>query len=319
MSNQEVPARLLGLIGQSQVPEALTAHGIRARFGDPSEALIQAGQLWRARWDETNVLLLVLASDARHVLAAPVNIDPPAEDERCIVIDASVTAFGVEATVWPDMAKSVPIRVLERAVDQLNDEIARWILQNSKSGSGEAPHGVRTGRPASDSLGTSALVCAELADDMDVLVHAPGLPEAIPGDQHQDLASLLHGKLDLAGLCSALSLPQPEVMRILRGKIPLTPDQMVVIASATGLATEQVARSVRPLPVGLVIKAEHPRWRATWQHRARTHGISEEQARLTASYGAYALAARETRGSEPDWDQRLREFLRDEAGPTGAP
>jgi len=316
MSDQGVPARLFELARRAQAPDALSDHGLRARFGDPADAVIQVGQVWRARWDDVSVLLLILATEARDVLAAPVSIDPPAEDERCIVIDASSTAFAVEATVWADMAGSVPVRVLERAVDQWNETIADWILQRSGSG-GDLPQGVRPGRPISDEFGPSALVRAEIADDLDALVRAPGLPAATPGEQRQDLASLLRGKLDLAALCAALDLPQPKVIRIVRGKEPLTTDQMAVVASITGLTTEQVAQSVRPLPLGLVVKAEHPRWRPAWQQRARTYGITEAQARLTASYGAYALAARETRGGEPDWDQRLREFLRDETKPAG--
>jgi hypothetical protein len=64
---------------------------------------------------------------------------------------------------------------------------------------------------------------------------------------------------------------------------------------------------------------EHPRWRHTWQERARTHGVSEAQARRDGSYGAYSLAARQTGGGEPDWDERLRQFLRDDsADPNGA-
>src|SRR5262249_6118935 len=156
------------------------------------------------------------------------------------------------------------------------------------------------GRQLSDEFDASALVRAEIADDLDALIDAPGLPTVRPGEQRQDLASLLRGKVDLPALCTALRLPQPEVMAILRGNAPMTTAQIVVVASVTGLATEEIAQSVRPLPLELVVEAEHPRWRLTWQHNAQAHGVSEAEARLTASYGAYALAARETRVSEPN-------------------
>jgi hypothetical protein len=105
-------------------------------------------------------------------------------------------------------------------------------------------------------------------------------------------------------------------MKLLRGKIPLTPDQIEVVARVTGLSSEQIAGTVRPLPLGLVIQVEHPRWRPTWMRRAQRLHISEGQARLTGGYGVFALAARETGGGEPDWNQRLRQFLHDEE--TGA-
>jgi hypothetical protein len=46
--------------------------------------------------------------------------------------------------------------------------------------------------------------------------------------------------------------------------------------------------------------------------RAQNLGVSEDHACLTGSYGVFSLAARETGGGEPDWDERLRQFLREE-------
>jgi plasmid maintenance system antidote protein VapI len=128
----------------------------------------------------------------------------------------------------------------------------------------------------------------------------------------RDLATLLGDTLDLASLCSLLNLRQPEVMKLLRGKTPLTPDQIEVVARVTGVSAEEIASTVRPLPLELVVSMEHPRWRSTWMRRARRLHVSEAQARLTGSYGTFALAARETGGGEPNWDNRLRQFLRDE-------
>jgi len=170
MSDEGVPARLFDLARRAQAPEALSDHGLRVRFGDPADAVIQVGQVWRAHWEDVSALLLLLATEVRDVLAAPVSIDPPAEDERCFVIDASLTAFAIDATVWADMAGSVPVRVLERAVDQWNEAIPDWILQRSGSG-GELPQGVRPGRPTSDEFGPSALVRAEIADDRGRIWH----------------------------------------------------------------------------------------------------------------------------------------------------
>jgi len=313
MGDQEVPARLLDLARQAQAPQALSDESLRARFGNPADTVIQVGQVWRARWDEVSLLLLILAAQARNVLAAPVTLEPPAEDEHCIVVEAPFTAFRADATVWAGMATSVPIRVLERVVDRWDEEITRYVRPYMEGRSGGVLRGAHHGRPILDEFAPSALMRAELVDDLEALIRAPGLPAAIPGEKRQDLASLLRGKIDLAALCAELDLSQPEVMRILRGKAPLTAEQMVTIARVTGLTTEQVAGSVRPLPLALVTEAEHPRWRGAWRHRARMQGTSEEEARRAGSYGVYALAARETGTSEPDWNRRLREFLRNDS------
>jgi hypothetical protein len=72
---------------------------------------------------------------------------------------------------------------------------------------------------------------------------------------------VLGPQLDLPLLCSSLGLRQPEVMKLLRGKTPLTLEQIHTITRVIGLPTEKVAETVRPLPFGLVVAAEHPRWR----------------------------------------------------------
>jgi len=319
MSDPRIPQRFLDLAEQARAPRGLSDQALRDRFGVLADVEIQAGQVWQARWEDVSVLVLIVAVEGRDVLAAPVTIDPPADDAHSLVLEGPSTAFGIDTTVWAGLTGTVPIRVLERPVDLCGDEVVQWTRSASEGRSGDVPAGARRGHVISSELDPAALVRAELADDLEALRQAPGLPAAAPGEQSRGLASLLGRELDLASLCSALHLAQPEVMKILRGKVPLTAGQIETIAQLTGLTAERVAASVRPLPLGLVVRMEHPRWRPTWQERARTYRVSEARARLAGSYGTYSLAARQTGGGEPDWDERLRQFLRDEdTGPGGA-
>jgi hypothetical protein len=316
MGDLGTPQRFLDLAKQSRGPQVLSEEGLRERFGELAEIEIDAGQVWRACWDEVSVLVLVLAVEDRDLLVAPVTIEPPAEDDRCMVLEGSFTAFGVAATVWAGLTCIVPIRVLDCPVDQWSEDLIRWTTHTAQGRPHPVPPGTRQGRAIQSELDPAALLQAELADDLESLSQAPGLPVDTPGSTPRDLASLLGTSLDLSLLCSSLGLPQAEVMKLLRGKIPLTPDQVEVVARVTGLSSEKIAGTVRRLPLGLVILAEHPRWRPTWARRAQRLHISEDQARLTGSYGVFALAARETGGGESDWEQRLRQFLRGEK--TGA-
>ncbi|MFD2415411.1 hypothetical protein [Amycolatopsis pigmentata] len=311
MSEPDVPQRFLDLAKQAGGQRALTDTGLRERFGEPGEAEVYAGQVWRARWDQVSVLVLVLAVEDRDVLAAPVTVDPPVEDGHCLVVDGSSNTFGVDATVWAALATSVPVRVLERTIDTWSGDIARWI-STTEGRSEPAPAGTRHGHGGGSELDPVASFRAELADDLESLQQAPGLPAETPGMTTQDLASLLGDRLDLALLCNSLGMRQPEVMKLLRGKVPLTLEQVKTVARVTGLAAEKIAQTVRPLPFGLVVAAEHPRWRHVWHERARRQHVSEAEARLSGSYGAFALAARETGGRGRDWDERLRRFLSDE-------
>ncbi|MFD3890534.1 hypothetical protein [Streptomyces microflavus] len=309
MSDSGVPQRFLDLARQTRGPHALSEAGLRERFGDPAQAEITPGQVWRARWDEVRVLVLILDVDAREVNAVPVTIDPPGEDEASVVVDGSCTAFGVEATVWAGLVSCVPMRVLERVVDAWDEDIVRCATVRAQGRPAPAATGVREGRLIRSALEPDAEARASLAGDLEYLRHAPGLPVQDIGRPSGNLASLLGDRLDLKALCSALEMPQPEVMKLLRGKVPLPADRIDAIASATGLSVEQIARTVRPLPADLVHAIEHPRWRSVWVRRARRLEVSEAQARLSGSYGAFALAARQTGGGAADWDARLRQFL----------
>jgi hypothetical protein len=319
MSDLGVPQRFLDLAKQARGPRALSEKGLGERFGELTEIEIDVGQVWRARWEEVSVLVLVLAVDDRNILAAPVTIDPSAEDDHSLVLESSSTAFGVETTVWAGLVATVPVRVLDRPVDKWSEDLVHWTTHTAQGQSSAIPPGTRQGRAIQSELDPAAQLKAELADDLELLSQAPYLPVDTSDVTSRSLASLLGTNFDLGSLCSSLGLPPPEVIKLLRGKIPLTPDQIKVIAGVTGLSSEEIASTVRRLPPGLVVHAEHPRWRPTWARRAQRLHISEAQARLTGSYEVFALSARETGGGEPDWGKRLRQFLRaEEASVNGA-
>ncbi|MGA5818792.1 hypothetical protein ACPC54_13160 [Kitasatospora sp. NPDC094028] len=313
MSEPGVPQRFLELAAAAVAPQQLSDEGLLSRFGGPEEVRLAAGQVWRACWEETSVLVLILALATREVHAVPVTIDPPGEDEACLVVDGARTAFGVKATVWAGLAGPVPMRVLDRVVDSWELDLVAWAAEMAAGGSPSVPVGARQGIPPESAFDASADVRAVLEDDLEVLQSVPGLPAAEGSAKVVPLAELLKGRVpDLSALGTALGLSQPEVMKILRGSAPMALGQVEAVADVTGLPVEAVAATVRPLPVALVAAAEHPRWRQAWKHRAKRLGVSEEDARLTGGYGAFALAARETGGAEPDWESRLRQFLRGE-------
>lgn len=317
MGDLDVPRRFLDLAEHARAPQALSEEGLRERFGEPTEVELETGQVWRARWDEVSVLVLLVGFAGRDVLVAPVTIDPPAEDENAAVLEGSNTVFGVECTVWAGMTTTLPVRVLDRVIDAWPAEIVRWTANAAQGHPGPVPAGARPGRPIYSELDPAAELRAELADELETLCQAPGLPVETAGATTQGLAALLGPTLDLAALCSALGLQQPEVMKLLRGKVPFAPEQVEAVARATGLPAEKIASTVRPLPLGLAQKLEHPRWRPAWTRRAERLQVTEAQARLTGGYGTFALAARETGGGEPDWDARIRQFLREQDDPEG--
>ncbi|WP_158854973.1 hypothetical protein [Saccharothrix deserti] len=309
MSDPGVPQRFLDLVRRSRPRPDLAERGIVERLGPSEDAVLEAGQVWRARWERTVVLLLVTEVGDLAVQAAPLTVDPPAEDSESVVVDSALTALGVEVTVWLGLVSEVPLRVLERQVDSWSEDLISRVSAAARSPEDHATGDVRAGRAIEDDHAPDALVRAELADELDTLREVPGLPVETSDVNYRPLASLLGSKIDLKALREALRLPQPDVMQIVRGKFPLTPELVEKISRATGLTTAVVARSTKPLPLGLVVLVEHPRWRPVLAKRAKALDVDEMSGRLSAGYGTFALATRETGGGEPDWEGRLRAFL----------
>ncbi|MFB7900681.1 hypothetical protein ACFC1B_30765, partial [Streptomyces xiamenensis] len=146
MSDSKVPQRFLDLARKMRGPHALSEAGLRERFGDPAQAEIKAGQVWRARWDKVSMLVLILEAGVREVNAVPVTIDPPGEDETSVVVEGARTAFGVEATVWAGLVSCVPLRVLERVVDAWAEYIVGCSAARAQSWSAPATGEVRQGQ-----------------------------------------------------------------------------------------------------------------------------------------------------------------------------
>lgn len=311
MGDLNVPKRLLDLVTRTAPAHGLSPSGLRDRFGDPSKIDVEVGQVWRVRWDRVTVLVLVASVGRRDVRGLPVTIDPPAEDEQCIVLEPALTAFAVPVTAWCGLARSIPTRVLDVLVDAWPTDIVRHVVNGPATALW--PAGMRKGHPVESQLDQQCEMRAELVDDLDKLCAAPGLPVESPGDPPRSLATVL-GTVDLAALCTALELRQPAVMRLLRGTTPPTPRQVAIIAEVTGVPADTIAACVRPVPEALVVEAEHPRWRSTWRRRAQRLAAGEAEVRLDSCYQAIALAARQTGATQPDWRARLHEVLRDDEG-----
>jgi hypothetical protein len=299
-------------LARSAAAPHLSPAALRDRFGDTRDHPIERGQIWRASWDLVSVLVVVFDIDDTEIDIIPLTIDPVGEDVDCYVLGADVTAFGTEVTLWEGLRTFLPMRVFDEIVDELAIGVSEWLFDAERS-EASPPDGLRLGRAPRSPFEASITLKAEIEDDLIALQSSPALPVASEYDNPPipTLASLLDKKIDLGVLVEALAplgLDQPEVMRLLRGKRPVTPVIALAVAQVTGVAATQVTEAVQPLPARFVDEVDHPRWRPVWRERADRSGIDEADARLEVSYEMFALAARQTGSQEPDWYARLTQF-----------
>ncbi|MEV6236590.1 hypothetical protein [Lentzea sp. NPDC051838] len=303
MSEPTAPQRLLQFAEQVRVPEALSQEGLAARFGAPDDVEVRVGQVWRACWNEISALLLVTEVQDLTIDGVPVTLDLPAAPDRGIVINGSFTAFGLDAMAWSSLSERFPLRILDQVVDSWPDEVVDEIRRRPADS------------PTQPGSWSDEVIWAELTDDLAELRAVPTLPIEVAGEKGTPLQSLLGPGLDLRSLVTAL-LPigysQPDVMALLHGKKPLSPQAADVVAKVTGIDRRDVEAAVVAMPRGFAAEVDHPRWRRVWRRRAEQRGVDEATARLEGGYEYFVRAARETGSGPVDWRARLAQYFQRE-------
>lgn len=294
--------------------------GMRARLSSyaPSAQLLEAldvaatpeglerGQLWRAAWQDTRALLLVLgdAEDSdvatRQLLVAVVTLaEQPAKDSSIAFLAASTTCFH-EVTVWPSLTARIGTHVLLTLVEDSEETANLAVKVTSVADS-------LVGLGAVDAFDPSARLVAELADDLSALAEAPTVRVADPGARTR-LWDALPGTPgeQLKTLTVELGLRQDQAMALLRDQHTLTAEQARHVEAVYELPPGALPDAAA-LPADVVRELDHPRWRAAWQAAASRMSSDEVSVKQIFGSRAYALAARET--GPPDWTQRLALLL----------
>lgn len=244
-------------------------------------------QLWRAQWDEVARFVVVLHTEGLMAEVAPVSLDVELATEDAFLLDAGETDFDVPVAVWLGLKAVVPVRVLAQyagsvhlAVDSLR----------------KAPQG----RPMLSPLDERAMEAAVLGDDMDELALVPATDATL-----QEILS----KVTIKQLVE-VQIPTPHALALSRGLRPLTPEQAARVAPLAGMTPEALLRANPPLPAEVLRGLAAADVQGLVSQLAVQKGIPEDDARLLAGYGAYALAARETGPGSVDWSTRVVAYVR---------
>ena len=285
---------LLGLARKAAQPQ-LTEPALRERYGAPEHWPLRPGAVWRARWDDVALLVLLVANPtATTVTATPVTFDDTGADADALVVTAP--ARGVPLTVWRTLRRDLPLAVLDRPVDELAPAVVAWTT------GGLAPDDAQLGGPALPSAAAHSPVRADLADDLDALIAAvPALTPAPPGAAAAGTRKRVSPSDEqFAALMARLGVGLPVVLDLVDGKRQPSPEEAAALLDIVGVVPE-----VAPPPAELVIEMYHPRWKVTVLELGRRRDLDEAAARMVIANGAFALAARQTGEQVPDWRERL--------------
>jgi hypothetical protein len=261
---------------------------------------VELGQLWRARWSDVTVLVLVVdvaEPSTPTVVAVTIGVDvPPGSRAPALALQGPVVR---SAVVWPAARLRLPTRTLEVLVEHTAETNTAAAVVLAR------PEPLDAYDPAAD-------LVADLEDDLAALAAAPGLrvqtddraaattlQDVLPGDTG--------GKLD--ALEQALGLTQPAAMARLRAPATLSDADAIALEHHFGLQPGALARSELGFPSALVTELDHPRWRRQLLARVDTN-TDELTVRRTVAASAYTLAARESTVLAPNWRERLDIILR---------
>ncbi len=263
---------------------------------------LRAGQLWRASWQNTRALVLLLndATDAQEGTSeVPVALATLAEQpaDRSAVPSLTAPTRTLHAlTVWPSLQARLGTHVLLALVEHSAETAALATAATASSdGSGE--------QGAVDPFDPSARLLAELADELYILASAPTVLVATAGNQVR-LKDALPGPpaQQLRTLTTELGLRQDQAMALLRDQHALTSEQARRLEAVYDLPAGTLPDD-EALPAEVVRELDHPRWRATWRAAASRTGADEVSVKQRIGRRAYALAARESGPS--NWTQRI--------------
>lgn len=285
--------RLWAAAAAQSIPEAVRlAHSI-------VDSVPVRGQVWRARWEDTIELVIVLGVTDTTVRAAPVTEDPDYADEATVILPAAECPLDVDLAVGLGLQCDLPTRVLDRA---LGTASPAWCEVALGDGDTTAARGTEL------VLGTDLrhLYRAQLKDNLALLASARWLPDGVGGLN----AVLTSNSLGPQEIVDILDVGIPAVLSLLRGETPVTAEQAAILAGHIPLAVDEIM-ALNPVPPARMCGVvDLPRHRTQIDRLAAQRGISDVEAHRAAAYGSWALAARQTGVTDESvWEQRLQRYF----------
>lgn len=314
------------LTGENAMPEIPDSFWTVGHATAPTELAgtsfleVKAGQVWRARWSDVSLLVLVLGAEEEEnhkmwVPVIPITIEPHAENQGSLVLSSELNMFDVEVTLWCALESKIPFQTLDVCFGEVSEEVVAASQAVSRGEADALPRGSRLGKLFPSIFSQDAEYQALIEDDLAELAEARGL-SVLEESTRIKVRSQLR-LIGLSRMMDELGVTQPIAMQILRAKGKLTAEQVSRIAQLTNLDLDDLERVFQGVPAAVVKVVEHPRWRSGFERLSIGINASVGTLRDQSAHEIYALAARESRPSV-SFEDRLTRWFEDRSRTVGS-
>lgn len=255
---------------------------------------VEAGQLWRAAWQDTACLVVVLEAPlGRQVLVAAASGEEPG-DETAVL---AATDTGLSPLVWGSVAASIKVFTLEHRLADLS--------AGSFAAVQDAVRGdkLNTWAHISSPLDDRSLVRADLLDSLDYLANAEWVPRTsgVPLSEQAEKAGL-----GVAEVARTLEIPPGDARALLHGKRALKANEVGTLTELFDAVPMEAIAYDEEL-VGFMDLPEYRERLGMWgASRRLTNPVS---LRRSFADELMPMAPRMRSGSKRDWRTLIEEVL----------
>jgi hypothetical protein len=272
---------------------------VLAALDTPVPDSVEAGQLWRARWDDDTQLVYVVAAEAASCRLAPISLDVHLAGPNVRTVDADDSPLGIPFGAWTALTVQARKSVLERYLGQLEHRLGSDRGESSYELAALDDRSVFAGRLEERLMVLSTQAAWEPTSERD-----PALLSTI----------LQRAHIDLTETAALLDVDTATALDLWRGDRALSAQQLAALdeaAAARGAATLPSAATSSDFPDELLDELTQPMWKTPVLAARTRRSTNETAARQAAAAAAVrlTLAARRQRRTATDWAEVLGRVL----------
>lgn len=279
--------------------DATVSPSVLAALDMPIPDSVEAGQLWRARWDDDTQLVYVAAAEPTTCHLAPISLDVHLAGPNARTVDADDSPLGIPFGAWTARTVQARQSVLEQYLGQIE--------HTPGNGRGESSHELAA-------LDDRSAFAGRLEERLIVLATQAAWEPTSQRDPAPLSTILQRAHINLAEMAALLDVDTATALDLWRGDSALSAQQLAALdaaAAARGATTLPSAATGSDFPDELLEELTQPLWKAPVLAARARRSTTETAARQAAAAAAVrlTLAARRQRRTATDWAEVLGRVL----------